>query len=729
MATLPCFTRSTRARVSFLFLLVACLLTEPGCALTEIIITADPSTAELVTGQTQTITAVVTGSSNPEDKQVIWSVCDGQGQDCVDGGNSTVGTVVPTSADSDGNARAIYTAPASLPSPPACLSTSDGCAVVVRGKLARFEAACFTTITLHEPPNPVPVLDSLTPDDATEGEPAFTLGVTGSNFILSSVVRWDGSDRTTTFLSSTQLEAAITATDIAAAGTASVTVFNPSPGGGTSNALTFTIAPAVACVPGVTERASVATDGTEGIDDSGQSGAVSADGRFVAFASAASNLVSGDTNGVRDVFVRDTCRGAISCSPSTVRVSVASDGTQGNITSGDASSLSADGRFVAFTSFATNLVSGDTNATGDIFVHDRDTDNDGIFDEAGAIATVRVSVASDGTQGNASSGSPSFSADGRFVAFTSFATNLVSGDTNGSEDVFVHDRDTENDGIFDEAGAIATVRVSVASDGTEGAAPSGEGRVAISADGRFVAFHSFASNLVSGDTNATRDIFVHDRDTDTDGNFDESGAIATVRVSVASDGTQGNSESGKVAISATGRFVAFESFATNLVSGDTNATRDIFVHDRDTDNDGIFDEAGAIATVRVSVASDGTEANNFSAIPSISANGRIVAFASFATNLVSGDANARWDVFVHDRDTDNDGILDEAGAIATLRVSVASDGTEGNADSGLIDDFAESLSLSADGRFAAFISAASNLVTGDTNGQADVFVAQNCFVP
>jgi Tol biopolymer transport system component len=461
---------------------------------------------------------------------------------------------------------------------------------------------------------------------------------------------------------------------------------------------------------GVTTRVSVASDGTQGNDDSIDAPAISADGRYVAFQSFASNLVSGDTNGFyEDVFVHDRQTG------STARVSVASDGTQGDNAS-LSPTISADGRYVAFDSRASNLVSEDTSGFGDVFVHDRQTG-----------ATTHVSVASDGMQGDNASGSPAISADGRYVAFDSWAGNLVSGDTNGFGDVFAHDRHTG-----------ATARVSVASDGTQG--DNSSGSPAISADGRYVTFSSFASNLVSGDTNEARDVFVHDRQTDvttrvsvaSDGtqgnNASRSPAISadgryvafassasnlvggdtngfcdvfvrdrqtgvTTRVSVASDGTQGDNASGSPAISADGRYVAFESWAGSLVSGDTNEAYDVFVHDRQTG-----------VTTRVSVASDGTQGNGSSYGPAISADGRYVAFASFADSLVSGDTNGVGDVFVHDRQTD-----------VTTRISVASDGTQGN-------DYSYYPAISADGRYVAFNSSASSLVSGDTNGDSDVFV-------
>ncbi|MHB0856542.1 MAG: hypothetical protein ACYC5M_03110 [Anaerolineae bacterium] len=353
-----------------------------------------------------------------------------------------------------------------------------------------------------------------------------------------------------------------------------------------------TATPAVAQGSGVTTRVSVASDGAQGISGSSMP-SLSADGRYVAFESSASNLVSGD--GQPDVFVHDRQSGA------TTRVSVASDGAQD--TGGSfAHSLSADGRYVAFDS-ANNLVAGDTNGSSDVFVHDRQSG-----------ATTRVSVASDGAQGNGGSFAPSLSADGRYVAFDSWASNLVSGDTNFRVHVFVHDRQSG-----------ATTLVSVASDGAQGNHNSYDS--ALSADGRYVAFFSDASNLVAGDTNYRNDIFVHDR---------QSGA--TTRVSVASDGAQGVEGSWNPSLSADGRYVAFASDASNLVAGDTNGWWDVFVHDR---------QSGA--TTRVSVASDDAQGNHNSYDPALSADGRYVAFFSNASNLVAGDTNGTGDVFVHDR--------------------------------------------------------------------------------
>jgi Tol biopolymer transport system component len=236
-------------------------------------------------------------------------------------------------------------------------------------------------------------------------------------------------------------------------------------------------------------------------------------------------------NNIDDIFVHDRATGV------TERVSVDSSGNGGSNVTGWGP-ISADGRFVAFLSLASDLVAGDTNGAWDVFVHDRQT---GI--------TERVSVDSAGNQANFPNdrgGGPAISADGRFVAFASRATNLVAGDTNGTPDVFVHDRQT---GI--------TERVNIDSSGNQ-SNPSGVGAlISVSADGRFVAFESGANNLVEGVTNNTGNIFVHDRQTG-----------ITERVSGSSLGNEGdNNSTGPLAISADGRFVAFPSSASNLVSG------------------------------------------------------------------------------------------------------------------------------------------------------------------
>ncbi|HWP30585.1 MAG TPA: hypothetical protein VNK96_02525 [Fimbriimonadales bacterium] len=320
---------------------------------------------------------------------------------------------------------------------------------------------------------------------------------------------------------------------------------------------------------------------------------ISANGRYVAFVSYASNLVSGDTNSYADVFVHDIQTGE------TSRVSISSFGEQGNNHSGlFGLDISADGRYVVFESYANNLSHDNSNG---IFVHDRLTKK-----------TTKVSVSSTGQSAYASF--PSISANGRFVSFVSWSSIFVAGDTNGFADVFVHDRLTK-----------VTTRISVSSDGAQG--NSWSYFSTISADGRYVVFQSYASNFVVNDTNNVSDVFVHDRRTG-----------ETTRISVSSTGEEGNGASGtdgSLGISDDGRFVAFNSLASNLVSSDTNSPSDVFIYDRINHR-----------TLLVSVSSSGEQGNGESGGVSLSGNGTFVAFQSEASNLVPGDKNGYQDVFL-----------------------------------------------------------------------------------
>jgi len=382
---------------------------------------------------------------------------------------------------------------------------------------------------------------------------------------------------------------------------------------------------------------------------------ISANGRFMAFNTKATNLVKGDTNDANDVFVADRKKGTVE------RVSVRSNGKQTKTGFNTDCAISHGGRYVAFASSAKELVGGDTNNKMDVFVHDRNSGK-----------TKRVSLHSNGAEGNETSRNPAISKDGRFVAFTSEATSLVDGDSNGTQDVFLRDRKSKT-----------TRRISVATGGDQANGKSYAPRM--SADGRFIVYRSEASNLVSGDTNAAADIFLHDCKTET-----------TTRVSVSSMGFQATGGSSVLPdISADGNRVTFNSTATNLVGGDVNGLDDVFLHDR---------EAGT--TARISVKTGGAEANGGSTFADISPDGRFVAFMSTATNLVPGtDDNADWDVFLHDSLTSN-----------TTRISQSADGVLG-------DDFAGHPSVAKMAKFVAFEADATNLAKGaDTNAAADIFI-------
>lgn len=422
--------------------------------------------------------------------------------------------------------------------------------------------------------------------------------------------------------------------------------------------VTLTITP-------TTTRVSVASDGSQGNGNSFFPPAISGNGRYIAFMSEATNLVPNDTNNTRDIFVHDQLTGKI------VRASVGPDGTQatgnnlypaisadgryvaftgganlvdytwgfapivlkdmgtGQVTfvshsytitptygSSYQPSISADGRYVAFESYANNLVPNDTNSCPssyngncfDVFVWDRQTNQ-----------IKRVSVASNGTQGNEDSVHARISPNGRYVAFASYATNLVSGHGPG---LYLRDLQTNQTSFIAES-------------------LYGDFGASFSYDGRYLAFYS-GSPLVGDDTNGFEDVFVYDQQTS-----------AITRVSVASDGIQGNENStNSASISSDGRYVAFDSWATNLVPNDTNVylacdqhetgfpvnCPDVFVHDRLTGE-----------TTRVSVASDGTQLNHYTDGGSISSDGRFVVFESASNTLVANDTNNAWDIFVHDR--------------------------------------------------------------------------------
>jgi hypothetical protein len=364
---------------------------------------------------------------------------------------------------------------------------------------------------------------------------------------------------------------------------------------------------------GTTTRVSVSSTGAQANGASGPAD-ISADGRFVAFQSAASNLVSGDTNGVSDVFVRDRQTG------STTRVSVSSSGAQANGASSTWDlAISADGRYVTFSSAATNLVSGDTNVAADVFVRDRQTG-----------ATTRVSLTSRGKQSSGPTWAEDISGDGSRVLFWGGDnTGLVQGDRNGKEDYFVRDRNT----------GVTSV-VSVSSSGQQGDRNINpyDGGGALSQDGRYAFFQTDATNLVPGDTNVAQDIFMRDL-----------AANTTTRVSLT---YQGNEISDPArpgvnlgSVSSDGRYLAFWSRASDIVPGDnvlcSSGSRncsDVFVRDLST---------GSV--VLVSRNASRNQGDNDSDWPSISADGRFIAYGSSATNLVTGDTNGVADEFVSDR--------------------------------------------------------------------------------
>jgi len=345
------------------------------------------------------------------------------------------------------------------------------------------------------------------------------------------------------------------------------------------------------------ERINLTSSGAPGDADVVGSASISADGRFVAFAQGGAPLVAGvPDSALTHVYVRDLLDGT------TEIVDVSDSGIAGT-GHALAPSISADGRFVAFESEADDLVAGDTNVASDVFVRDR-----------AAGTTSRVSIAADGSEGNDSSNEPSISADGNKVAFSSYADNLVLDDWNGSGDIFVRDRN-----------AATTVRASVMSNGDEGDLCEDSYEPSISGDGNVVAFTTYES-FILGDTNDEEDVYVHEMMTA------KTKIISTRMSNVSPDGGFGPPD-----VSGDGRYVAFNSYGP-LDGGTTPLALEVFVRDR-----------SAATTERISVAAGGALSNGISSDPTISADGRYVAFRSAASNLVAGDTNADDDVFVRDR--------------------------------------------------------------------------------
>lgn len=401
---------------------------------------------------------------------------------------------------------------------------------------------------------------------------------------------------------------------------------------------------------------------------------ISADGRFVAFNSYASDIVTDDTNGDWDVFIRDTTTGV------TNLAGRASDGTQANSFTYDPS-LSADGRYIVYWSPADNLVAGDSNGAADVFRTDTLT---GI--------TTRLSLASDGTQANGYSWQAAISANGRYIAFASAADNLVSDlahpgttrlldDTNGRQDIFLHDAQTGLTRLVSRRNGdpvADTQPTPSATPDDESANPS------VSADGRFVVYDSFATDIITGERQySTRGVFLYD-------------VVANVTTSVSHNaaGRQALGASRNATISADGKWVVFQSDSKELTAdASTGFSTEIYLY-----------EVATRAITRISRTPDGAQGDRFSSTPTISDDGRIIVYASTSTNLVAGDTNGFVsDVFRHDRVTGTTELL-----------SRNADGVQGNADS-------YTAGISGNGQAVAFFSEASNLDPADSFTNPDVY--------
>jgi subtilisin family serine protease/Tol biopolymer transport system component len=390
---------------------------------------------------------------------------------------------------------------------------------------------------------------------------------------------------------------------------------------------------------------------------------LSGDGRYVVYCSSASDIVAGDTNGAFDIFVLDRRSGI------TLWASQGLNHLPANAQS-HSPSISDDGQWISFASVASNLVNGIGNGRFQAYV----------WDNVGHTMRL-ISANATGAPGDFDTFDTAISDNGRYVVFSSDADDLVAGDTNAWRDIFLRDRDTDGDGIFDEVGAVSTTRVSVGPYGAQSNSLSGDYPSAISTDGLHVTFQSYATNLIAGGSSGSQ-VFVRDLTTNT-----------TALLS-ASCGYYGGTFS---AISSNGRYVA--------LGTDTNPAQILRI-DRDSDGDGILDEVGATNCEIASRGAAGT-GNGYSASPSISDDGRYVAYTSSSTNLVASDTNAQNDVFVRDTQLS-----------ITERVSVSTALAECNGNCGFTG-------MSNTGHEVVFVSDATNLVAGDTNGVPDVFLHES----
>jgi hypothetical protein len=578
-------------------------------------------------------------------------------------------------------------------------------------------------------PPATPTISSLSPATATAGGAAFILTVTGTNFAPPSVVDWNGGARTTTFKSATSLQASIQATDIATAGTAAITVVNLGANGGvaTSAPLNFTISAASTAAASFPQVVSVSAVGGPANGPS-EAPAISADGRYVAFYSQAKNLVSPQASG--NIFVRDTCVGAVSCTPKTIAVDLAPDGSAPNGKTGRQVALSADGRFVGFISRATNLVSDNgTVPPGywELYVRDLCV---GVNAPSGcAPSTKMASVGEEGEAANAPSASPSLSGDGRFVAFVSAATNLASETSATGPGVYVRDTCAGPTGTK----SCVTRTIAVPVDEEDLVTGAQAGRPAISTDGRYVAFEVWAAKSAGQASASASQVILADTCL---------GIGAPVvcnatakRISLAPDGSALGGANISPSINSDGRFVVFESQPADSVTGNTGSISKAFL--RDTCVGGTAQDGCVASTTLISsdAASSTGKLQNFS--PAISASGRYLSFVSgTALNAAAGEVAAEGSLLVRDTCfgavtacTPHSYALPTSGTFsAGMHATPASLSSAANTpkSSSLIADKYSAAPISADGRFAAFY-APDTVAAEPASGTGDVYLTVTPF--
>jgi hypothetical protein len=584
--------------------------------------------------------------------------------------------------------------------------------------------------------NPFPNITAVTPTSIQAGSSSgAALTVAGTGFAPASVILINGGQRPTTTSSRTQLTTALSAGDLAAAGVNQVQVFNPAPGGGTSNILTFAIDPTPAA--GLPELVDVANDGSQG--DTGICGAcptgglpdlttagpsTDSTGAFIAYASTSSDLIANDGNSSSDVFVRTTCLVASGTSSACVPVnSLASVSATGGPANGPSfePSLDAAGAQVAFTSNATNLVNTVAFTGTDSQVYWNVVCASSTTGCGTTPTTALVSISADGTQpGNGASFNPAISPDGRYVAFVSLATNLVSNLSFNGATPQVFLGDTCNGQTIATSTSPGCVPQTFLVSTLDGVTPANaaSSNPSVSNDGESVSFTSSATNLGAPAANVSQ---VYVRTTCV--NVSSGCTPATTLVSTPDGVSVSNGPSGQSTITSDGRFVAFASTATNLVSG-VGPTQQIYV--RDTCNGQL--STCSTSTTLVSTANGITPANALSEHPSISqgtssaGEGQFIAFASFASNLSANAANGRENIFVRNTCTNAPTTGTTTCSPSTALSSIVAGTSPSPANGNSIAP-----SISSDGHVVSFISSANNLVARDNNGIPDIFLGTTTF--
>ncbi len=588
--------------------------------------------------------------------------------------------------------------------------------------------------------NPVPSISALSPTAIPAGSAAAGLGISGANFVPNSVVLLNGAPRTTAFTSSAQLSISLTAGDLAQGGIDQVQVQNLAPGGGTSNIATLAInATDAAGLPILVDLAPDGSQANAGVCGATCSGdptlatagpSVSQSGQFVAFASTSTNLLAIPTNGTSDIFLRDTCLGSATCTPKTSRVNLAADGSVADAPSTEPS-LDGTAAHVAYTSTASNLTNYVVVSGGKRQVYWQAPCLAGATCTT-ANAPVLISIDPLGNAGNGDSYSPAVSPDGRYVAFVSLATNLVSSVTVDGITPQVYLRDTCN--IVPPATPTTctptTYLVSTVDGLTPGNGPSAH--PAIANDGLYVAFSSTATNLgaTAPNPSAEQEVFVRSTCITT-----TSGCVVVTNLVSTPDGvTDGDLASTEPAISSDGRFIAFASLATNL-GVSAGGVQQIYVADAcvgvaaaNPPTCSPFTAPKLVSSPDLT-ANPATTANASSQHPSINQcggvtttchTGQLIAFSTQASNLGGLVQPGAANIFV--RNT-CEGVLTTTSCTPAIALASQPPGMAPAPANG------SSImpAISGDGKVVGFLSAATNLVSSDTNALEDVFLAATSF--